>query len=51
MSSQKVVQRLFFATLLLGFAATGALAQKISDRVVKLGVLTDFNGVYSDFSG
>lgn len=38
------------ATLLLG-GAPGALAQKVSDDVVKIGVLTDFNGVYSDFSG
>jgi branched-chain amino acid transport system substrate-binding protein len=31
--------------------STGALAQKISDDVVKIGVLTDMSGVYSDLAG
>jgi len=33
------------------FAASGASAQKLSDDVVKIGVLTDMSGVYSDFAG
>ncbi len=39
--------------VLAGAIASQALAQtaKISDGVVKLGVLTDLSGVYSDFSG
>jgi branched-chain amino acid transport system substrate-binding protein len=31
--------------------ATCAIAQKVSNDVVKIGVLTDFSGVYSEFSG
>jgi branched-chain amino acid transport system substrate-binding protein len=44
----------FLATCLLtGIIASSASAQsaKISDGVVKIGVLTDLSGVYSDFSG
>ena len=31
--------------------ASGAFAQQFSDEVVKIGVLTDMAGVYSDFTG
>jgi branched-chain amino acid transport system substrate-binding protein len=40
-----------FALAALACAAAGAFAQAVSDDVVKIGVLSDFNGVYSDFSG
>ncbi|MEN9316652.1 MAG: hypothetical protein RIS35_3045 [Pseudomonadota bacterium] len=33
------------------FGASGASAQKLSDDVVRIGVLTDMSGVYSDFAG
>jgi branched-chain amino acid transport system substrate-binding protein len=40
-------------TLSLALAAAGAAAQKpgISDDVVRIGVLTDLSGIYSDFAG
>ena len=48
MSTRKVVQHVVLAAL---WTSIGALAQGVSNDVVKIGVLTDFNGVYSDFSG
>jgi branched-chain amino acid transport system substrate-binding protein len=49
--SPKRFAHLLLAASIAGLAATAAFAQKVSDGVVKIGVLTDFNGVYSDFSG
>jgi branched-chain amino acid transport system substrate-binding protein len=42
----KAVAALFAATI-----AGGVSAQKVSDDVVKIGVLTDLSGIYSDLAG
>jgi len=39
------------AALFVAAAASSAFAQKISDDVVKIGVLTDMSGTYSDLAG
>jgi len=39
------------AALFVVAAASSAFAQKISDDVVKIGVLTDMSGTYSDLAG
>lgn len=44
------MKRTLVSTLLAALAATGAHAQ-ISDNTVKIGVLTDMSGVYSDLGG
>ena len=46
--------RLRFAVMLLFFRARGRFprtTREISDDVVKIGVLTDMSGAYSDFTG
>jgi branched-chain amino acid transport system substrate-binding protein len=47
---QKVIAQAVTA-LCLSAMAVGAQAQKVSDDVVKIGVLTDLSGAYSDLSG
>lgn len=39
------------AALFVASAAGGAFAQKVSDDVVRIGVLTDMSGTYSDLAG
>jgi branched-chain amino acid transport system substrate-binding protein len=52
MAARMASRRLVLAAVALALSMTSAFAQqKYSDGVVKLGVLTDFSGVYSDFSG
>ena len=42
----------FTMAVLAAFAATGALAQsKLTDDVVKIGILTDMSGLYADVGG
>ena len=42
----------FTMAVLVAFAATGALAQsKLTDDVVKIGILTDMSGLYADVGG
>ena len=52
MNKYRKLHRLL-GTALLATAVSGAFAQQpaISDNVVKFGVLSDFSGVYADFSG
>ena len=47
---QKMIAQAVTA-LCLSAMAVGAQAQKVSDDVVKIGVLTDLSGAYSDLSG
>ena len=47
---QKMIAQAVTA-LCLSAMAVGARAQKVSDDVVKIGVLTDLSGAYSDLSG
>ena len=42
---------LLMSAALAGLAAAPALAQQFSGDAVKIGVLTDLSGVYSDFGG
>ncbi len=47
---QKLVTKAV-AALFAAAAATGAMAQGVSNNVVKIGVLTDMSGTYSDLAG
>ncbi len=47
---KRLLQASLLASAML-FAATAAAQQKISDDVVKIGVLTDMTGGYADFAG
>ena len=46
-----MMNRIAFAAALLIAAGTAAADSKVSDDVVKIGVLTDMTGYYSDLSG
>jgi branched-chain amino acid transport system substrate-binding protein len=45
------MNRLIMATALVAASAAPALAQEVSDNVVKIGILNDQSGVYADFGG
>ena len=46
------MKKIGWVTLIAGLASVGVLAQsKVSDDVVKIGVLTDMSGLYSDVGG
>ncbi|ORE98380.1 ABC transporter substrate-binding protein [Aurantimonas sp. 22II-16-19i] len=48
----RIDKTLLAATIIAGLAApAGALAQDVSDDVVKIGILNDQSGVYADFGG
>ena len=48
----RIDKTLLAATIIAGLAApAGALAQEVSDDVVKIGILNDQSGVYADFGG
>ena len=48
---RKVLTALMCAALIATFGATAGAATKVSDGVVKIGVLTDMSGTYSDLAG
>ncbi|TFH32135.1 MAG: ABC transporter substrate-binding protein [Deltaproteobacteria bacterium] len=48
---RKLLSALICAALMLQVGATAGAATKVSDGVVKIGVLTDMSGTYSDLSG
>lgn len=48
---RKLLSALICAALMLPFGATAGAATKVSDGVVKIGVLTDMSGTYSDLAG
>lgn len=45
------MNRLIMTTALVAASAAPALAQEVSDNVVKIGILNDQSGVYADFGG
>lgn len=45
------MNRLIMTTALVAASAAPALAQGVSDNVVKIGILNDQSGVYADFGG
>ena len=48
---RKLLSALICAALMIHVGATAEAASKISDGVVKIGVLTDMSGTYSDLAG
>lgn len=48
---RKLLCALIFAALIAHVSATARAATKVSDGVVKIGVLTDMSGTYSDLAG
>jgi branched-chain amino acid transport system substrate-binding protein len=48
---RKLLSALICAALMLHVGATAGAATKVSDGVVKIGVLTDMSGTYSDLAG
>ncbi|MFZ2223755.1 MAG: ABC transporter substrate-binding protein [Candidatus Deferrimicrobium sp.] len=48
---RKQLTALICAALIAHFGATASAATKVSDGVVKIGVLTDMSGTYSDLAG
>ena len=50
MTSKPALKTLFQAVG-LALATIGAASAQVSDGVVKIGVLTDLSGVYSDVAG
>ena len=48
---RKLLSALICAALIAPFGATAGAATKVSDGVVKIGVLTDMSGTYSDLAG
>ena len=48
---RKLLSALICAALMIHVGATAGAATKVSDGVVKIGVLTDMSGTYSDLAG
>ena len=48
---RKLIAAAIAATLSTGVTVTGAQQGKLTDDVVKIGVLTDMSGVYADYGG
>ena len=48
---RKLLSALICAALIAHVSATAGAATKVSDGVVKIGVLTDMSGTYSDLAG
>ena len=49
--NRKLLSALICAALIAHLSATAGAATKVSDGVVKIGVLTDMSGAYSDLAG